>query len=397
MTAIYHVITPGDHFSPRTGSAVPTVVHGLASGASQLGDAGRCPQHVVLQGDTYRPRYDSAAAIEYRGAPAPGRIDRYRDAALSRLGGTRRAAARYFAPAAAALADRAPGIVLAHNAPLIPWLLRDSPHRTVLYAHNDLLRSYSRAESARVLGTVSAVVAVSEALAAQLREHLPTALHDRVHVVSNGVDTQLFSPAAEHSDEALRVMFFGRAIPEKGADVLLAAAGLVEREDIEYVIVGSHGFDAAARLSPYERRLRELAARAHGRVRFEPFVPRPELPALLRTADLLVLPSRWQDPCPLTVGEGLASGVPVIAARRGGIPEILGDEGILFDPDRPAELATAIAALAADPLRRVELGAAGRRRAVERDWAWAWRQLAAVLDGLPDAGAADAAPGRSAP
>jgi glycosyltransferase involved in cell wall biosynthesis len=117
-------------------------------------------------------------------------------------------------------------------------------------------------------------------------------------------------------------------------------------------------------------------------VTFQPFVARRELPALLRSADMLVLPSRWQEPWALTVGEGLASGVPVIAARRGGIPEALGGAGILFDPDRPDELAAVIAALAADPERRRELGAAGRLHATAHDWAWSWRQLAGVLEEL---------------
>nr|WP_279587840.1 glycosyltransferase family 4 protein [Microbacterium ulmi] len=211
---------------------------------------------------------------------------------------------------------------------------------------------------------------------------MPTSLHDRVRIVGNGVDTAAFTPAPPRQDGPLRVMFFGRAIPEKGADILLTAAAGVERSDVEYVIIGSHGFDPKAPLSPFETRLRELASSVRGTVRFEAFVERPALPGLLRSADMLVLPSRWPDPCPLTVGEALASGVPVIASRRGGIPEALGDAGILFDPDRPEELTAAISSLAGDPVRRRELGAAGRARAEDHDWAWAWGLLAKELDGL---------------
>ncbi|WP_345752458.1 glycosyltransferase family 4 protein [Microbacterium rhizophilus] len=381
---VHHVITPGDHYSPRTGSAIPTVVHGLASGARTAGDAGRYPQRVVLQADTFRPRYDSADLLEYDGVPAPGRREWYADVLRGRMGLARRGAERYFAPAVARLRREAPGLVLAHNAPIVPWLLSDSAHRSVLYAHNDLLRSYSRAEATRIVGAADRVVCVSEALAAQMRAHLPRTLHDRVRVVGNGIDTAAFSPAAERLPGPPRVMFLGRAIPEKGADILLAAAARIRREDVEYVIVGSRGFDSGAALSPYENRLRELAARVPGTVRFEPFVARAELPALLRTADVLVLPSRWPEPWALTVGEGLATGLPVIAARRGGIPEALGDAGILFDPDRPAELADAIAALVEDPARRRALGGQARRSALARDWTWAWSHLAAVLDELAD-------------
>ncbi|GAA1999924.1 glycosyltransferase [Microbacterium ulmi] len=381
-TPVYHVITPGDHYSPRTGSAVPTVVHGLATAARDGDGDPRYRHAVVLQADTYRPRYDSADLVEFDGVPAPSARERYLDAALGRVGGPRRNAARYFQPAVSSLLRQPAGIVLAHNATVVPWLLRDSDHVPVLYAHNDILRTYTRRESARSLSSAALIVAVSESLAAQLKEHLPTSLHDRVRIVGNGVDTAAFTPAPPRQDGPLRVMFFGRAIPEKGADILLTAAAGVERSDVEYVIIGSHGFDPKAPLSPFETRLRELASSVRGTVRFEAFVERPALPGLLRSADMLVLPSRWPDPCPLTVGEALASGVPVIASRRGGIPEALGDAGILFDPDRPEELTAAISSLAGDPVRRRELGAAGRARAEDHDWAWAWGLLAKELDGL---------------
>lgn len=377
---VYHVITPGDHFSPRTGSAIPTVVHGLATGARATGDSERYRQFVVLQNDTFRPRYDSADVVEFAPVAPPGRGSRVIDAALARIGVPRRGAARYFSGAAESLRDSPPGVVLAHNAPIVPWLLRHQAHTPVLYAHNDVLRSYSRAESSRVLGDVARIVAVSDSLAAQLREHLPLSLHDRVRTVINGVDTVQFAPVERRAPGRLRVMFLGRAIPDKGADILLAAAGLVDRDDLEYIIVGSQGFDPDAALTPYEQQLRELAARTGAPVTFEAFVDRERLPGLIRRADILVVPSRWPDPGTLTVGEGMASGLPVIAARSGGIPELLGDAGILFDPAQPSELAAAVAQLAADPRLRSDYAAASLARARSRDWSWSWSRLASVLD-----------------
>src|SRR6185437_4580822 len=103
-------------------------------------------------------------------------------------------------------------------------------------------------------------------------------------------------------------------------------------------------------------------------VRFEPFVDREQLPELVRRADILVIPSRWPDPCPLTVGEGMAAGLPIVAARSGGIPELLGDAGALFDPGRPEELADAIGRLSASPELRQSYATAARDRAVRHDW-----------------------------
>jgi glycosyltransferase involved in cell wall biosynthesis len=379
---VYHVITPGDHFSPRTGSAIPTVVHGLATGAAESGDAGRYTQHVLLQRGTFEPRYASATAIEYPAADGPSRADRYLDVVRGGLGMRRRGAERAFRSAVGELAAVPAGIVVAHNAPTLPRHIEDSPHACILYAHNDLFRSYTRSEVSRVVGAADAVVCVSEFVASQLRARLPRRLHDAVRVVGNGVDTVAFRPAPEAPRDVPRVMFVGRAIPEKGADILLSALAIIDRRDVEAVIVGSYGFDRKAPLTPYERELRRIADALACPVRFEPFVDRQELPQLLQSADVLVVPSRWPEPWALTVGEGLASGLAVVAADRGGIPEALGGAGILFDPDEPAELAAALDALVQDPEARRALGADGRRSAEERDWSWAWRRLAEVLDSV---------------
>jgi len=385
---IYHVLTPGDHFSPRTGSAIPTVVHGLASGAAIAGDAERYPQRVVVQSGTYTPRYESAEAVEFPPAPPPTRRARTLDAALARFGIPRRGTAAYYAPAVQSLRSAPPGIVLAHNAAMLPWLLRDTAHKVALYAHNNVLRSFSRAEASRMLRSSARIVCVSESLAGQLRERLPRSLHSRVRVVLNGVDTTQFRPPGTPVQRmTLCVMFLGRMIADKGPDLLLEAAAALGRDDVEYLVVGSDGFDPSASLTPFEQRLRELAATVPGRVEFRPFVDRVRLPQLLQQADAVVVPSRWPDPCPLTVGETMATGVPLIAARIGGIPEITGDSGVLFAPDNVQDLATALRKVLSDRRYREDRAASGLERARLQNWAWSWRQLIQVLDEVTDGAA----------
>ncbi|WP_165307667.1 glycosyltransferase family 4 protein [Agromyces binzhouensis] len=387
MRPVIHAITPGDHFSPLTGSAIPTVVHGLASAAARAAEP--VPQSVLVDRATMQPRYDSAAAIEYDRGPWLRRNDRALDLARGRLGLPRTATARFHGDVAEALRDVEPSFVLAHNAPVLPGLLRDTPHVVVLYAHNDVLRTYRRGEARRALDRVAGIISVSRALAAQLKDSLPSSLADRVHVVGNGVDVERFRPADDlgrRSDadatRTLRVAFVGRVIPEKGPDVLLRAAKLLSRDDVEFTVVGSHGFARDAALSGYEQELRRLAEESGARVRFEPFVDREALPRLLRELDVFVVPSRWPDPCPLTAGEGMASGVPVIASRIGGLPEVVGDAGILVPPDDPNALAAAIGRLADDPAERVRRAAAARSHAVAHDWSWAWSNLRSVLEEL---------------
>lgn len=376
---VIHAITPGDHFSPLTGSAIPTVVHGLSGAAAR---AGAPRARVVVDRSTWQPRYDSADVIEYTGVRGPDRKARYADALRGRIGMTRSAIADYYRPIADAVRAQPPSIVIAHNAPILMRLLRDTPHRVVLYAHNDLLRTYSRAEAGRMLRTAAAIVCVSESLAARTRDHLPEGLRGKVQVVGNGVDTAQFTPGAGRQPGPTRIMFMGRVIPDKGADVLLQAVSQLDGADVAVEIVGRPGFAAEAPLSDHERLLRELAEQTAVPIRFQTFVPRAELPALLRTADVFVVPSRWPDPSPLTVGEALATGLPVVASRIGGIPEAVGDAGVLVPPDDSVALAGALGGLLGDPARRSALGAAARARAEARDWSWSWRQLTAVLDGI---------------
>jgi glycosyltransferase involved in cell wall biosynthesis len=371
-----HVLTPGDHFSPSTGSAIPTVVDGLC-GAVPLTPGEPRPRVSVAEG-TYSDRYPSAEAVLYPPAAArPG--DRYLDALAGRVGLPRPGARRVLRPTLGAQGGWDRSAVLVHNAPQLIGLV-DQKHAAVLYAHNLLLRSYSHREASRALDRADALVCVSQALADQTMRYLPPRLHDRIRIVRNGVDAQHFVPRADPArGDRLRVTFVGRMIRDKGADVVLDAVALLDRPDIELTIVGSQGFDATAPLSPYEQELHRKAAALGDRVRLRPFTARQEVAGVYRDADVVVVASRWLEPCPLTVLEGMASGVPLVASAVGGIPEIMGDVGVQVRPDQPADLAAALEALAEDETLRRRMGAEARRWAEAHDWTWARGHLDQVL------------------
>ncbi|VXB74364.1 Spore coat protein SA [Microbacterium sp. 8M] len=376
---VIHAITPGDHFSPRTGSAVPTVVHLLADAAVR---AGAAPHGVILDRSTMTPRYGNVELIEYDRAPGVTRSGRYLDAIAGRLGFARPRLARWYSPVAEAVRDLPPADVLAHNAPILPQLLRGTGHRVSIYAHNQLFRTYARREADRTVGGAHLVICVSDALAEETRALLPRAQRAKVVVAENPVDTTRFSPPARRAEgpRPLRVLFVGRMIPSKGPDVLARAAQAFAPDEAEFVFVGSHGFDRHAHPSAYEREVRELARTSRARVTFLPFADRDALPALYRDADVLAVPSVWAEPSGLILGEGMASGLPIVASRTGGIPSVVGDVAVLVPPNDPDALAAALRELIRDPAARARRGEAGVRRARQRDPDWAWARLRALLD-----------------
>ncbi len=368
-----HLLTPGDHFSPRTGSAVPTVVHGLAS-------VGTGPRATVLVArGTYTPRYASADVVEYDEAPARP-TDRYLDLVGGALGTTRPGARRRLAAALRAQESWPGSVVLAHNAPQAVPLV-SARHAPVLYAHNQLLRTYGRREAGRVLDRVAAVVCVSEYLAEETARMLPPRLRGRVRAVPNGVDVEQFDGPRPPREGTTRVTFVGRVIPDKGVHVLLDAVRRLDRPDLHVTVVGRPGFAADAPLTAYEHDLRRAADGTRATVEFASFVPRPALPEILRRTDVLVVPSVWPEPFGLTALEGMAAGAAVVASDVGGLPEAVGDGGILVAPNDVAALAEALEALADGDGLLGRTQAAGRRRARELSWARARERLDEALAG----------------
>jgi glycosyltransferase involved in cell wall biosynthesis len=209
---LVHLITPGDHFSPSTGSAIPTVVDGLSRSAANEA----YPSAVLVARGTYADRYDSADALEYD-LPVQSATHRYLDAVRGKLGLPRTGVQAAFAAALGNQQGWPGSVVIAHNAPqAIPLI--DGRHDAVLYAHNVLLRSYSHREAERTLGDIAAVVCVSAALAEQTEASLPSTQRRRLHVVHNGVDCATFHPAEQpRDDDTVEAQFDAQQAGENGA------------------------------------------------------------------------------------------------------------------------------------------------------------------------------------
>lgn len=215
----------------------------------------------------------------------------------------------------------------------------------------------------RLLMTADALPCVSRATCEQFDGG-----HGRadVHVLHDGLafDVRAAGRAASRAalgldPDAFAVAVLGRISGWKGQDVLvraLAAPALRDRDDVVAVVAGQPWKGEARHL----RELFELAGSLGVRERVHHVGFRDDVEHVYGAADVVAVPSKQPDPLPNAALEAAAAGCCVVAARHGGLPEILDDgrTGLLVPPVDPVALSDALRSLADDPTRREALGTA---------------------------------------
>ncbi len=198
-----------------------------------------------------------------------------------------------------------------------------------------------------------------------------------VRAVSCGVNIHRFRPDLSLDRAAVRrryglsaekavFLYVGRIDREKRVDVIVRAMYLLGRDDVEFA-VGGKGL--------HVKELRGLVRRLHleERVKFLGYVPGEDLPAVLNSADVFVMPSEAELQSIATL-EAMATGKPVLLANARALPELVepGVNGYLFRPGDPEDAARHINRLLEERHRWPEMGAASRRIAeshsLERMW-----------------------------
>jgi colanic acid/amylovoran biosynthesis glycosyltransferase len=207
------------------------------------------------------------------------------------------------------------------------------------------------------------VVCVSHHGRSQLMTHVGTEHWDKLRVVHCGVDVQRFAPVERDGGAPPEILTVGRVVPVKGQSLLVESIAALRERGVEarLTIVGD---------GPELPALRELARRlgVEGSVSFEGAVGQDEIRRYYERADVFALPS-FAEGLPVVLIEAMASGLPVVASRITGIPELVeeGRSGLLVVPGDGDDLAAALARMIeAGPEARAAMGAAGRERVVEQ-------------------------------
>jgi len=217
----------------------------------------------------------------------------------------------------------------------------------------------------RIIRSADWVLAASEEIRDVALRLVP---RQRVEALTNGVDTELFRsvpPALPRRNGGYRIIVPRRLFEKNGVEYLIRAMPRMrESMDVEAVIVGD---------GPLRSRLETLAVDlgVAGAVQFLGARPNAEMPAILSSGDVIVVPS-LMEATSVAALEAMSCGRPVAASRVGGLPEIVDEDvGVLFEPADPASLAEHVVALLVRP-ERVEMGVRARRRVVER---WSLQRL----------------------
>ena len=306
------------------------------------------------------------------------------DVLVGHLGLRRRNVRRLFRPVAEAL-DATSGPIIVHDgflgaAGLVTIKARHPRRSLFLYIHNSLSRGYSRRELRRFISLTDAVICVSRATRDAVAEGLGDHPASRkLVVVHNGVDAERFQPGEDRSATDPSILFVGSMQEIKGPHVLMDALRTLRARGVPFsaTFLGSSTHAEDLPLSPYEEALRQDQDALGRSVTFRPFVPNAEVPSIYRQHDILVVPSQFDDPCPLVLFEGMASGLATVATRRGGIPEI-GAQSIEYVDDTPG-LAAALEVLVTDRAHRQRQATRARERALELSWERAFDKLRAVV------------------
>jgi glycosyltransferase involved in cell wall biosynthesis len=250
----------------------------------------------------------------------------------------------------------------------VPSVVRLHSPSGLIMQYYDVRRADIRLCSAierRAVERATALTACSRFVAGEVRATL--GVHREIRSITNGLDLEWIDTAAGSFDvfdrfelprRRLMIVFTGRMERRKGVHLLTdIASSILERFDVTFVLAGDDLFGyVAGTLLP------ALASRnLRGSIHWLGALGMTEVRQLVRTADIVLLPSLWEN-CPYSCLEAMAAGRPVVCADQGGMPELIqnGVSGLLAAPGDAVSFVRRIEQLMEDPALRARLGRAAR-------------------------------------
>jgi spore coat protein SA len=351
---------------------------------------------VIGVGDPELPEHEMRGGVEYHRIPLTG----WRRWLYRRY---RHRFPVYDRQVAAIIRQVRPQLVHVHNRPLLARFLKQhlGPEMPIILHMHNLNESLGKREKPPpgMVVPLAGFIACSRFVLDRESTRLGAGAAVR-RVVYNGVAGGAF--ASRWADDALvnrvrepyalydelTVLFAGKLRESKGVHILMAAMERVWQTMplTVLVLVGGTEFGRGRtmRETPFLQQLRRQIDRARGRVVLTGFIPPAEMPSAYLLGDIFVGPSQIEEGLGLVFLEAAAAGLPVIASRMGGIPEVVrdGETGLLLEQrDDALELADKILTLLRNEGLRKKLGQRGRTW-VSADFSW--EKTVQSLEGVYD-------------
>lgn len=266
-------------------------------------------------------------------------------------------------------------VMHAHGAPhageLARRVARASVHSVDFFTYRGSSHPAGRRLYERQLGRFDITLPVSNYCYEEFRDFYPGVR--RVEVLVNGVNIDQFAPSEEAATAARTslglptgplAVYVGRVCEQKGSDMLipLAAHLRAHRPDVTVVAAGPGEAFSSTGTTPLMEELSSAGVVVTGAV------PETRLPGLMALATVGLLPTRRLEMFGMAALEALACGTPVVASNQGGIPEAVGQSGVIFPVGDDCAFGSAVLHLLDDEPRRTALGATGREHAESYRW-----------------------------
>lgn len=266
-------------------------------------------------------------------------------------------------------------LIVLENCPGYVYKLAQRGHKNViLHLNNDLLNSNSRFHNV-IFNGLEKILTCSNYIKGRVST---IAVSNKIHTLYNAIDVQSFTPKEQSTvsrkdisltDDDFVIVYSGRINKDKGVSELIESMLLLKDiPRLKLMIIGGTFYGNSANEDDFVASLKIKAKSLEDRIIFTGYVPYENIPKYLHMANIAVLPSMWDEPFGLTIAEALATGLPLITTRSGGIPEICEGVATILDREHIVDnLANAILDLYHHPEKRKLMAKASMERAQQFD------------------------------
>lgn len=239
----------------------------------------------------------------------------------------------------------------------------------ILHLHNDFL-NIQTTKAKTLFNSYHQIICVSDYIKKKV-QNIDQTSTTRCKTIHNAIDLIKFEKAIPVnrsnlglSDDDFVIVYSGRLTEEKGILQLICAIKQAQEiPNLKLIIIGASSYGKDEHETSFTNKLKKESECIKDKVIFTGFINYDTIPAIIKTADIAVVPSMWDEPFGLTVVEAMAAGLPLITTRSGGIPEICEGVATIVERENIVDhLANAILDLYQHPDKRKAMAKAALER-----------------------------------